>query len=286
MRIQDIVFEADAAKLGGWICRPDSGDGPFPAIVMSHGLSAVMDMGLKEYAEAFAEAGFLCLVYDHRNWGRSSGWPRHETDPWRQVADMREAISFVRRLPDVDPARIGLWGTSYSGGHALVVAALDRRVRAVVAQVPLVSGSRTFEHWVPADRRARFLERLAKDWDARSSGAPPAVVPAAPPGSETEDWARQVDGEGRYPNELTLRSFDLLRSYEPADFVARINPTPLLMIIAERDTQTPVAWQREAYARAGEPKALVALAGRHYDPYTALFGPSSAAAVDWFRTRL
>jgi fermentation-respiration switch protein FrsA (DUF1100 family) len=286
MRVQDIVFEADGAKLAGWLCRPDQGEGPFPAIVLSHGLSAVIDMGLKDYAEVFAAAGFLCLVYDHRNWGRSSGWPRHETDPWRQVADMREAISFLRRLPEVDPARIGLWGTSYSGGHALVVAALDRRVRCVVAQVPLVSGSRTFEHWVPADRRARFLDRLAKDWDARAAGTPPGVAPAAAPGSETEEWARQVDREGRYANEITLRTFDALRGYEPADFVARIAPTPLLMVVADGDTQTPVEWQREAFARAGEPKQLVTLAGRHYDPYTRLFAQSATAAADWFRLRL
>ena len=286
MRVQDIVFEADGAKLAGWICRPDQGEGPFPAVVLSHGLSAVIDMGLKAYAEAFAAAGFLSLVYDHRNGGRSSGWPRHETDPWRQVADMREAVSFVRCLPDVDPARIGLWGTSYSGGHALVVAALDRRLRCVVAQVPLVSGSRTFELWGPADRRVRVLERLAKDWDARAAGAPPGVAPAAPPGSETEEWAKLVDRDGRYANEITLRTFDLLRSYEPADFVARIAPTPLLMIVAEHDTQTPVEWQREAFGRAGEPKQLVALAGRHYDPYTALFEQSAGAAADWFRRRL
>lgn len=286
MRVQDVIFDADGAKLAGWICRPDAGGGPWPAIVLSHGLSGLIDMGLRDYAEAFVSAGFLCLVYDHRNWGRSSGWPRCESDPWRQVADMREAISFVRRLPDVDPARIGLWGTSYSGGHALVAAALDRRVRAVVAQVPLVSGSRTFAHWVPADRQARFLERLAQDWDARSSGAPPGVAVAAPPGSETEEWVKAVDREGRYANAITLRSFDLLRSYEPADFVARIAPTPLLMIVAKRDAQTPVEWQREAFARAGEPKRLVELDGRHYDAYTTHFAEAAAAASAWFSERL
>lgn len=282
MQVQDVVFDADGAKLAGWLCRPDAGEGPFPAIVLSHGLSAIVDMGLREYAEAFCAAGFLCLAYDHRNWGRSSGWPRSETDPWRQVADMREAISFVRRLPDVAADRLGLWGTSYSGGHALVVAALDRRVRAVVAQVPLVSGSRNFEHWVPADRRARFLERIAKDWDARAAGAPPATAPAAPPGSETEEWVRLVDREGRYANAITLRSFDLLRSYEPAAFVPLIAPTPLLMVVAGRDVQTPVEWQREAFAAAAEPKRLVELDGRHYDPYVALFDRSAAAATEWF----
>lgn len=282
MRIQDVVFEADGAKLAGWLCRPDEGTGPWPAIVLSHGLSGLIDMGLRDYAEAFAAAGFLSLAYDHRNWGRSAGWPRCESDPWRQVGDMREAISFVRGLPDVDPARVGLWGTSYSGGHALVAAALDRRVRAVVAQVPLVSGSRTFAHWVPADRQARFLERLMQDWDSRRAGAPPGVAAAAPPGSETEEWVKRVDREGRYANAITLRTFDLLRGYEPAHFIAGIAPTPLLMIVANADTQTPVAWQREAFAQAGEPKKLVELEGRHYDAYTTLFAQSAAAAAAWF----
>jgi len=286
MQRQEIVFEANGAKLAGWICRPDRAAAGAPVVVLSHGFTAVKEMGLAEYAGAFADAGLVSLVYDHRNWGDSAGWPRSETDPWQQVADLREAISFARRLPGVDGARTGVWGTSYSGGHALVVAAQDRRVKAVVAQVPLVSGGRNFDAWVPADKRARFLERLAKDWDARAAGSLPAVTVAAPPGSETDVWAKTVDKAGRYANAVTLRSFDLLRGYEPIAFAASIAPTPLLMILAERDTQTPVAWQREAFALAGEPKRLVELPGRHYDPYTTLFQQSSAAAVAWFREHL
>ena len=286
MQRQDIVFEANGAKLAGWVCRPDGAGDKAAVLVLSHGFTAVKEMGLAEYAEAFTAAGFVCLVYDHRNWGDSAGWPRCETDPWQQVADLREAISAARRLPGVDGGRLGLWGTSYSGGHALTVAALDRRVRAVVAQVPLVSGARTFDAWVPADKRARFLERLAKDWDARAAGSPPAVSVVAPPGSETDLWAKAVDKAGRYANAVTLRSFDLMRGYEPIAFAAAIAPTPLLMIVADQDTQTPVAWQREAFALAGEPKRLVELPGRHYDPYTALFKQSSEAAVAWFRQYL
>ena len=58
------------------------------------------------------------------------------------------------------------------------------------------------------------------------------------------------------------------------------------MIVADQDTQTPVAWQRQAFERAGEPKKLVALQGRHYDPYTLLLDESRRAALDWFREHL
>lgn len=292
----DLHFDGEGVKLFGWVYRPapSSADanteGPAhglrPAIVLSHGFSAVIDMDLDRYARCFVQAGFVCLAYEHRNWGRSGGWPRFETHPWMQVEDMRAAISCVRNLPGVDPTRIGLWGTSYSGGHALTVAALDRRVHCVVSQVPLVSGERTFQSWVPADRRERFMQRLAADRDARARGEPPVLTRAALPGSETEEWARLSDTAGVYPNTLTLRSLELLRTYEPIQFVPLIAPTPLLMIVADQDVQTPVAWQLEAFEQAAEPRKLVRLPGRHYDPYNALFDASSTAARDWFSQHL
>jgi fermentation-respiration switch protein FrsA (DUF1100 family) len=282
---RDVVFEANGEKLAGWLYEPGEG-GEVPLIVMSHGFSAIMAMGLNDYASHFAAAGFAVLVYDHRNYGASSGWPRHETDPWQQVEDMRAAVSFARNLPISDPARIGLWGTSYSGGHALTVSALDRRVKCVVSQVPLVSGQRTFEAWVPEKSRPRFLDRLAADRDGRARGEPPGVTPAALPGTETAEWAEAVDKDGLYGNEITLRSLDLLRGYEPMSFMPRIAPTPLLMIIADRDTQTPVAWQRQAFELAGEPKKLLTLSGRHYDPYTLRLAESRQAALDWFQEYL
>jgi len=278
---RDIVIEANGEKLAAWLYQPNEGD-RHPLIVMSHGFSAIMAMGLDDYAASFAAAGFAVLVYDHRNYGASSGWPRHETDPWRQVEDMRAVISHGRNLACVDPERIGLWGTSYSGGHALVVTALDDRVKCTVSQVPLVSGRRTFEAWVPEKSRPRFLERLAADRDGRARGEPAAVTVAAIPGSETAEWAEAVDKDGSYGNEITVRSLDLLRSYEPIAFMDRIAPTPLLMIIADQDSQTPVDWQREAFELAGEPKQLLTLSGRHYDPYTLLLEPSRQAALDWF----
>ena len=119
---------------------------------MSPGLTQVIDMNLDAFAERFAEAGLAALLYDQRNFGRSQGEPRQEADPWQQVHDMRDAITFARTVPGTDPERIGLWGTSYSGGHAIVVGAIDRRVKCVVAQAPLISGYRTLQSWLsPAE---------------------------------------------------------------------------------------------------------------------------------------
>ncbi len=255
-------------------------------VIMTHGLSGIIALDLDEYASWFVNAGFAVLAYDHRNWGGSDGAPRSESDPWQQVADLREAISYARTRGDLDPDRIGLWGTSYAGGHVLTVAALDRRIKCIVSQVPLISGARTFDAWVPADKREKFLRRIELDRDARRRDEAPSTVPAAVPGSETAEWIAAKDVAGAYVNELTLRSFDLIRSYEPENFVSRISPTPVMMIIATADTQTPTAWQREAFEKIQEPKRLVEITGRHYDVYMDKLDEAAKAALSWYHQHL
>ncbi|MCB4361086.1 alpha/beta hydrolase [Quatrionicoccus australiensis] len=136
----DIAFEAEGGiTLRGWLCVPTGGTGPYPAITMAHGYAGVKEHGLERFAEKFASSGFVVLLHDHRNFGASDGTPRQDIDPWRQIADWRRAISFLEQQDVVDAKCIDLWGTSYSGGHALVLGATERRLRAVVAQVPTIS---------------------------------------------------------------------------------------------------------------------------------------------------
>ena len=177
---QDIEFDAEGTTLRGWLYVPDEATGPAPTIVMCHGYSAVKEMFLDAFAEVFCDAGFCALVYDNRNLGASDGEPRQEIDPWAQVRDYRHAITFARTLDEVDGERIGIWGSSYSGAHVLVVGAIDRRVKCVVAQVPLISGHENARRLVRADliaptqddvrgRPRGALSRRGADDDRRSS---------------------------------------------------------------------------------------------------------------------
>src|SRR5262249_46548362 len=133
---ENITFRTtDGVPLRGWHYRASGGSSPI--VVMAHGFSAVEGMYLARDARGFSAAGLSALVFDHRGFGESGGGQRQEADPQQQIRDYRDAITLAETLPGVDPARIGAWGTSYSGGHVLVVAAIDRRVKAVVSQVPL-----------------------------------------------------------------------------------------------------------------------------------------------------
>jgi len=148
---------------------------------MAHGYSAVKEMYLDTFAEAFAAGGLGALVFDNRNFGASDGEPRQEIDPWAQLRDYRHAISYAQTRPEVDADRIGVWGSSYSGGHVLVLGAIDKRVKCVAAQVPMVSGFRNFQRLVRQDFLASNRAAFEQDRAARYRGEPPAMVPVVDP---------------------------------------------------------------------------------------------------------
>ena len=159
----DVSIPADGGvSLHGWLFVPD-GTGPHPAVTMAHGFGGSIHHGLEPFAVSFAEAGFVVLQHDHRGFGRSGGEPRQDVDPWRQIADWRRAVSFLETRPEVDAKRIGLWGTSYAGGHAQMLGATDRRLRAVVAQVPTISGYEQGLRRIPAELLPTVEEALSDD---------------------------------------------------------------------------------------------------------------------------
>jgi fermentation-respiration switch protein FrsA (DUF1100 family) len=289
----DVQFDAEGVTLRGWFYRPDGEGGDRPVVVMSHGFSAVKEMYLDRYAEQFAAAGLNVLVYDNRNFGASDGQPRQEIDPWAQVRDYRHAITYATTLPGVDAGRIGIWGSSYSGGHVLAVAAIDRRVRAVACQVPMVSGAANFRALVRADFIAGFRALFDDDRLARYHGKEPAMVPVvaedplAPSALPTPDswqWFTETQ-KLRAPswrNEVTLRSVEMFTEYEPGAYLPLISPTPLLMQVAREDHLTPAELAIAAYDQAHEPKRLVILPGGHFDAYVDGFDESSTHARDWF----
>lgn len=292
---QDVEFTTDdGITLRAWLFVPD-GAGPFPAVTMAHGYAGVRDHGIEPFARAFAEDGFVVLLHDHRAFGASDGIPRQDVDPWRQISDWRYAISFLEQRPEVDPGRIGLWGTSYAGGHAIVLGATDRRLRCIVAQVPTISGYEQGLRRVPPDAVAALEEGFAQDDRNILAGQPPgrqAIVSADPGvqasyrGQAAIDFYLQKIPEGVWENSVTVRSARAARMYEPGAWIARVSPTPLLLIVALSDTITLTDLGLGAYERARQPKKLVTIPGGHFDPYTTRFSESSSAARAWFAEHL
>jgi uncharacterized protein len=278
--------------LRGWLFVPGA-KGPAPAITMAHGYAGVKEHGLERFARAFAEAGFVVLVHDHRNFGASNGVERGDVDPWQQIADWRRAISFLESQPEVDPVRIGIWGTSYAGGHAIVLGATDRRLKAVVAQVPTISGFEQGLRRIAPEGIAALERTFAEDDRGQLRGEPlrrqlvvsDDPIPASYRSKDAIDFYLQPTPAGIWENSVTIRS-TRAAMYEPGIWVPRVSPTPLLMVVALSDTITVTDLALAAYERALEPKKLQLISGGHFAPYLDQFPLAVAAATEWFSEHL
>jgi fermentation-respiration switch protein FrsA (DUF1100 family) len=293
----DITFRTeDGVTLRGWFYQPENRDGPFPTLVMTHGFSAIKEQGLDAYATVFCQGGFAVLVYDHWNLGTSDGEPRGEILPSDQIRDYRDAITFALTLPMVDKEHMGIWGTSYSGGHVIVVAAIDRRVKCVVSQVPYLGGFETSHRLVTPLALVGLRQAFDADRLARYQGAAPRrlpVVPTEPHGTEAilpHEPARQFFEAMReraptWQNEATLRSAEAFLEYDPSPYMGQIAPTPLLLVVTDRDTIVPTDIALRIFTQqAFEPKQVVLVPGEHFEVYTGRgLALSSQAALAWFR---
>lgn len=283
------MFASEGAILRGRLYAPDS-DGPAPVVVMAHGFSAVAAQ-LEPQARAFAEAGFAAFVYDNPGFGLSGGFPRQEVDPVRQVRGYRDAVSYVRTLSGVDPGRIAIWGSSFSGGHVLQAGAMDIRVAVVISQAPFISGWELIGGW---PNGPEIIAMTTAEREARAAGAEPTVMrvvglpdePCALPGDDGYAYFTSTGGP-TWKNEITLSSLELARAHEPALWIERIAPRPLLMIVAANDVVTPTAHALAAFQRAGAPKKLVEVAGGHFDVYSgAGFNVATAETAAWLKAHL
>jgi pimeloyl-ACP methyl ester carboxylesterase len=226
---------------------------------MAHGFGATMDAGLLPFAEAFAEAGLDVLLFDYRSFGNSTGEPRQFAWPPRHRQDYRAAVEFARGLDGVDPDRIVLWGTSWSGGHVVYVAADDPRIAAVITQTPDLDGVATLRHlgqYAGIGQQIRLTMLGVRDAVRMLRGQEPLMIPAVGPpgelaGMSTEEsepgmvaiagptWRNEVTGRAVFAEwtNRAIKRMDKLRC-------------PILVAIADRDSVAPSAAARAAAWRA------------------------------------
>lgn len=268
----DVGFQSGDETCAAWLYRPQT-ENSVPCVVMAHGFGATKEGGLAAYAERFAAAGFAVLVFDYRHFGSSGGEPRQLLEPRRQLADWVAAVSYARALEGVDPARIALWGSSFSGGHVIAIAARDRRIAAAVAQVPHASG--------PADVLAIGLWQVirlsfagVRDMFTRLSRSGPCYVKTVgPPGTlaamtspDAEPGYRAMFPAGlAWNDEVAARIFLKFPFYSPGRRAGRVR-CPLLVQVGERDVVTPPTAAKKAARRATNGE-LIAYDIGHFDIY-------------------
>jgi uncharacterized protein len=298
----DVEFTSQGTPVRGWFYAPE-GPGPHPAVVLAGGWCYVRELVMPYYAAEFAERGVAALVFDYRNLGVSDGEPRQHLDPWMQITDYQHALTYLESRSDVDASRLGAWGISYSGGHVIVLAAVDPRVRAIVSQIPVVNGYENMRrvHGTMGYRQlwARILEdRAARHRDPQAGLRIPHAT--ADPASDLSTWpfpetyhtftALKESEAPLYQNSSTVHSVDLLLCYDIIPFARRVYDTPTLMIVAEGDDLT--LWDLEIGAFNTLPTAKKRLHVLPHTTHMTLYSDrtkldvAAREAGDWFAQHL
>ncbi len=276
-----VTLWSEGSRLAAEVFKPLDAGGARPAILLCHGWGGLKEHLAERYAKPFAEAGFACLVFDYRGWGGSDGRlipdagepllteagertvrvrvVREVVNPLDQVADIRAAFAWLLSEDGVDPARVGLWGTSYGGGHVVSVAGSEDRVKAVVAQIGGYGHPR--EAWYAELARKRMADKTRGLLDPPI----PQGVDQAPGLRGTPDVARQF-------------------GYAPLQAAERVR-VPTLFIDAENEEYNEPALQGGAAYEIVKRNAVAerhTFPCTHYEVYDRFHGPSLKLALDWF----
>jgi pimeloyl-ACP methyl ester carboxylesterase len=268
-----LITTASGDWIEAWVYRAD-GASPRPAIVMAHGLAGIKAGGLAPFAERFRREGFTAIAFDYRQWGGSAGQPRDETSVPRQREDYRTVIDRAMADPDIDAKRVFVWGTSFSGMHAVELAATDPRLCGAIAQCPLVDGLGAATTVPPAQSLRLMAVGLADKIGSLIGRAPIYIAASAAPGEfgmVTNDDAlagleliRPSDGT-EWHNRVAARSVLGIAAHRPVRKAGRI-PCPILLVVAEADTIAPVAPALRV-AECAPKGELYRSRGGHYGPY-------------------
>ena len=304
MNKREVEFPSEnpAEMIRADLYTPSEGKGPWPVVVMGGGWCYVKELAMPEYAKFFVRQGVAALIFDYRCCGASDGEPRQHLDPWKQIADYRSTIDAVAYSPEfkgvLDPARLGVWGISYSGGHALIVGALDPRVKCIVSHIPIIDGwynsmrdhgtvgFRELTALVNEERQQRYL--TGRHRFIPHSGDPKKEV-VTWPHPETKPVFMKIKETvaPRHEHYSTIQSVEHVWAYNVLPYLPRILDTPTLMVVAEGDDLT--CWEREIPAfgeiATTKKKLFVQRASTHMSMYDNLdhLGIAATEAANWLR---
>ena len=265
-----------------------------PCVVMGHGFGATRDAGLMPFAERFAAAGADVLLFDYRGYGTSDGTPRQNVAHHQHRQDYHAALRAARALDGVDARRMVLWGSSYSGGHVIAVAAQDGKVAAVISQGAAMDGAAALTMMLRTAgpvQVAKLTGHALRDAAGALLGrAPHHVAVVGMPGSLAAITApgaelgyQSIMGP-TFRNEMCARGILGIALNRPVTFAAKLR-CPLLLVMATEDNVAPPPAVRTVGEKAGGETEVLELECGHFAIYTGIMFDRSVAAQVHFLTR-
>lgn len=301
--MEKVEFKSGGEMLSGVYIRPENVSGDVPIVVMAGGWCYTKEVVMPHYAKYFHDIGCATLYFDYRNFGESTGEPRQHLDPWEQIEDYQNAFSFAETLDGIDIARSGYWGISYSGGHAIILNAIDSRAAWTISTVPVVDGFQTMRRCHGERRFAELMKVIAADRKNRFEGKTSdriAMSPESDPSKELSSWPFphvHAGFMGIKANEAplhehwnTVESVELLLRYVVKPYAERIVETPAMVALAKADNITSADLEVEIFnAIPCADKQLAVVGGvDHMSLYTNTdhLGKIAKVQADWLKDTL
>lgn len=254
---EKVTFESDGLKLSGVIHIPDGYNGePLPAFIVCHGFVGSKDESHAQIqAEMMEEFGYVALRFDFRCCGESEG-ERAQVRCMDQVADAKNALTFLSKRPEIDPKRIGITGHSFGAAISVYTAGIDERIACCLSSCGWGDGERKFRGQHPTDEawnkfvtildegRQHKHETGKSAWMSRFDAVP---IPPALRNNLSPKAIMEIPTETAWS----------MRDFRADDVVANIAPRPLLLFHTANDTITPTIESVRMWEKAGHPKELM-----------------------------
>lgn len=252
-----------------------------PVVVLAQGYGAERGFGTEGIVRALVQAGMAVFAFDYRGFGGSDNIRnefRQLIDPARQLEDWQAALSYVHRLPEVDGHRLGLWGSSFAGGHVLSVAGSEWsrafKIKAVVAQIPHCDSRSAFKR-AGLTMALRAMGHGLKGLALAAVGINYTVAIIGKATDEKfsvlhhpgwyEGYMRIAANSATWENALPAKSLFTVSTYHPIDYAANI-PCPVLMVYGLQDAGIAVD-DVERTANLIKEVERFTFEGDHFDAY-------------------
>ncbi len=288
---QEIFYYSEGSKISGHLYVPENIEAGErrPGIILCHGFAGVKELLLPAYAEYFCGAGFVVFVFDYRGFGESEG-EQGRLVPREQVVDIGHAVTYMRSRPEVDPERLGLWGTSFGGANVITAAAGDKRVKCLSVQLTFGNGERVITGPLKEAEKAKMMGMIEKMQARAVTQNKVMMVPlhkVLTDEQSIEFFNRYKDKFPALEIKIPFLTVKETMGHQPERFLRDVT-IPILIVAAENDLVNPKEESEILYEKANEPKELLMLEGAtHYELYEGeKFQVVAAKQVEWFKRYL
>lgn len=239
--MKKINFKSEGLNLIGNLYYPENYESgkKYPAIVVSGSWTTVKEQMAGLYAEKLAKEGFITLAFDFRNFGESEGEPRFFESPNLKKEDVKNAVTYLASLDEVNNDKISAFGVCAGAMYTLMASAEDNRIKSVSTVASWLHDAEAVKLFYGGEEGVQTKIKAAQE--AKKTYAETGEIKYIPSISETDETAAMYGPYDYYLNpergavkewsndKFAVASWEDWLTIDPMPYAKQINK-PVLMV--------------------------------------------------------